>query len=529
MKKSFIFLIGMCFCLQFTKVQAQGDPFKCHYWQKEHSVNYTLSYPIVDADSTLKWLQAVAKHDVDGHGNFKNTIAVLKLDNYYNIPWGIEPKVFGKSNGGEEYDPYVNFEVHSIVQSCNPDTTYILCGSMGDEESGQTATGMVAVLNTNLDVISLREYPDTKVFYSVYAQGENFYVCGETVNNSGIIMQDNIITPGLNRMAYVDLNWVFHKIRAKGAPCEYNEINISGIYTDNIGQFIGYTTYKLYPTNFSYVDQIQVSLTFSPPLPPPPIPSTIVPNSRVTISNYPGHKDGLILSISDDKHIYMFMFDRSASPLITTYGFIISDWEGVLEDMDCAGYVSSGQQYYRIAWVGNKKNPDEKPPLVADYLVADLANPSFPPRFPSNFANIISFKPSNADETAYYSLHKIHFYGTHNLSGDNRFHTGGYYSGRDETFNPNIATFAVTPEDVIDKVTCASRWERRILSFNFPPYRCYQAVEITPLVNVIPTYSQTFGFCTKSCADDLCGYPKEENTKGNAKSFKKGKKNNLKN
>ena len=527
MKKSFIFLIGMCFCLQFTKVQAQGDPFKCHYWLQDHSVNYTLSYPITDANNpNYKWLQAAAKHDAAGNANFKNTIAVFKMFNDYEINHsssGREPIVFGKDGNGT-YDPKVNFEVHSIAQSCYPDTTYILCGSMRSEDESNPTYGMVAVLNSNLDVMSLREYPDTKVFYSVYAQGENFYVCGETGNNSSIILQDNILTPGLNRVGYIDPGWVFHKIRIKAAPCQSDEFNISGIYTDDFGNVaIGYTTYQIVGNSFFYIDQVQVAI--NPPTSPTP---HIIPNSRVTISNYPGQKDGLILAVSDGKAIYNFAFDRSPQPPIlpTAYGFMIKDWYGILEDMDCGNYPN--QQNPQLAWVGNRENPDGKPYLFADYISAHLASSSFPPIFPTHFADIIYFEPSIDDETAYYSLHKVHYSGgPRNPSGDSLFHAGGYYSGRDETFNPNRATFAVTPEAVKDKIDCAKNEEREIVEFEFTPIRCYQAVRVYPIVNTIDTYTHAFGFCTKGCTDALCGYPiderSRENAKGSAKGFKKGK------
>ena len=266
------------FCLPFAEVQAQ--PFTKHSWLNADGVNYTLSAPTSDGN----WIIAAPRRELiqkpDGTSYLaprKNTIAVLRVDNpdYAITQTGPcadnEVSVIGKMMmtpaGKEVFDPEVEFEVHCVVQSINPDTAYILCGSItslidfetedGDVVEMDFKRGMVAVLNSQLELISLRHYPDVKIFYSVYAQDGYYFVCGQlqdipqfTHNGRGIVLRDSITkqqitTPTYMRGFQTTTPWVFHKIAVRKDPAyhqtpSYYEFSVSGSRTTTTDEEITY-------------------------------------------------------------------------------------------------------------------------------------------------------------------------------------------------------------------------------------------------------------------------------------------------
>ena len=149
-REFFAIFFAMFLSMQFA--DAQGT-FAIHPWLNDLSVNYTLSYPTRQG----QWMLAAAKREQGV--TLKNTIAVLRLDNNYNIlpliP-GNRVQVIGLSNAtGNGFEKDIDFEVHGIVQSFNSDEDeedhfYIICGSMRKRITAEglmgTQNGMVIIL-----------------------------------------------------------------------------------------------------------------------------------------------------------------------------------------------------------------------------------------------------------------------------------------------------------------------------------------------------------------------------------------------
>jgi hypothetical protein len=140
--------------------------------------------------------------------------------------------------GRGEFYKEVNFEVHGIVESCKPEKVYVLCGTI--TVGGRTA-GMLAILDENLELKSLRYYEEVKVFYAVHAQDSFYYVCGQMqpdipYNSTAIVLRDAIAAPmnatdpnmcvfRTNPILYP--NCAFHEIALKKVPNQDCPVELS--------------------------------------------------------------------------------------------------------------------------------------------------------------------------------------------------------------------------------------------------------------------------------------------------------------
>ena len=488
MKKSFIFLIGMCFYLPFAEAQTQTVPFARHYWLNPQSVNYTLSPPTTDGN----WMLAAARNE-EGIAK-KNTIAVFKLDNLYNIVSTgsgayTDAHVIGlpPTTSTCRFDTTVEFEAHCIVQSAIPDDNYVICGSL--KRGNAQKCGMVIVLDANLNIVSLQEFEDVETFYSAYMERGYYYVCGNMNNNNnrgGIVLQS---VPGSTvSVSFITTTaWTYDKIRVRTNPGS-GMFTVSGSGFDNMGRReIGAIIFDIQGGggNFSTLSRFKFN------------PNHAI-NSKVVVSNYPGTGGmGLVLSVSDNQTIYTYLvndYSQQQPPRINT-AFEIPIGENILlEDIDCG----SGQSTIdpQIAWVGNY------PQQSAYYIHMDMRATTGPP-MPSTNVALTIFDPSPTANT-YYSLHKVHFYKKNGGgSGDDFFHAGGYYKHSDG----DKTTFVVTPDDpnVIEKKDCVGRGERRVHDMSIPAtqtpsqsIRCYPA-------NVFDLIAVKYIFCTsEDCEIDNC-------------------------
>ena len=222
MKKLFILLAAMCVWGAAQAQVAAALPQQAAAVQDMGS-RCTVSAPTKDG----KWIAATAAAEQPNNDNateLKNTIAIYLADKPNDISDKQKVCNIGvRGVGTEGFIKEVNFEVHSIVQSCNPDTCYVLCGSIS-RFPADPSVGMIAILNSQLELVSLRRYPHVRVFYDVYAQDGFYFTCGQMQsglhNSTGIVLRDNLITPILpvNIFAYYTVenpNWAFHKIEAK--------------------------------------------------------------------------------------------------------------------------------------------------------------------------------------------------------------------------------------------------------------------------------------------------------------------------
>jgi len=507
MRKLIVFFTGMMLFLfiQQVPVQAQPhDPFTLHYWLNPSGVNYTLSAPTTNGE----WIAAAPRNErlsavgvtPPVYAPRKNTVAVFRMSNadYTMLPTSDDVKVFGV-NTGSGFNKEVDFEVHCIVESCNPVQMYILCGSISMSEE-DSPVGMVAILDAQLNLVSLRHYDDVKVFYSVYAQDGFYFVCGQMQNsygNAAIVLRDAIVslTPLVNITAFYTPNhpdWAFHKIAVRKAPgyplpCSF-EFSVSGAGESENGPQIGWAVFQM---SLGFFNFSNAAYSFTLP--------NYIPNSKVTIANYPSSAplsttQGLLLSVSDGQRIHTYAFNNNQQQVMNG-AFRIPYWYGVLTDMDYDG----GD---KIAWVGN----DIKPPQIAHYFRSTLTYPySSPPPLGLN----IRFTPFNQPTNAYYSLHKVHYY-------TGAFHAGGYYNGKDEKGNYNRAVFAVTPEHVWDNNHCT---ERKEINFEEEDVQLLKPISVARVYiqgQYIEYLNRTYGFCTMDCEKkrgDDCGNLKKDGTK----------------
>ena len=183
---------GLLFaCLQFADAQPPSDKFS---WLNQEGVKYTVSPQTSKGD----WILAAARGEADAISGRKNAIVVFRLSSpdYEISPSGISVpdsenvSVVGIREGDEDEDeeprlyPCADFEIHSVVECRNPNEYYVLCGSIRQalsdvEISTAIPSGLVVILDANLQSVSMRIYHEISVFNSVYAQDSFYYVCGE--------------------------------------------------------------------------------------------------------------------------------------------------------------------------------------------------------------------------------------------------------------------------------------------------------------------------------------------------------------
>jgi hypothetical protein len=377
----------------------------------------------------------------------RNTIAVFELDGGYQI---LNSRIVGLLGGGtaddeKDFDNSVNFEIHDIIENANK-SILIICGSISrysgtvdkgeegdagsdkDEEDKDppvqitSETGVVIILNSNLNVLSIREYPDVKSFYSVYSDDDYFYVCGfaskpdEAGNNYGIVLQDRRLS--MNPKAYITTQpWEYHKIKAINNG---NDIAVSG--TD--GDEIGFTAFDVVGGNFVPIQTAgqDESWKFSTLQP-------LQANSKVPVTSDPNNQQGLILSAmtyaATGYEIEMYMFSNYQT---LSNGYVVSNLPfshpsvSVLEDAGTSAF-SMGE----IAWVGNitPVGVTGARPNYAFFLSVDMAFQRQPIHD--------LFEPSSQNPMSYFSLHKVHVL--------DDFRCAGFYNHD----NNNRATFNVKP------------------------------------------------------------------------------------
>lgn len=519
-----VFLLTAGVCMTLQKAEAQA-PLARHFWLNQESVNYTLSPPT----SKGQWILAAARTERQATGvGQKNTIAVFRLDYKYAIlrnespeledPCSEDVSVIGIPLYNEEdleagqeqvFNPYMDFTVHCVVEVDDSVERYVLCGSVRNTAQGASAKsiGIVAVLDEHLKLISLHAYDTVKMFYSVYAKGSFYYACGQMQNGKGIVLQDSLLglSPWWGISAWVtNYPWVFHKIVPNNTSNpNLPEVSVSGANDTAIGWNVFQTTWGSF-THWS-------GQSFKPPY-------AIDTLSKVTLAYYPpvssnSNLTGLLLSASSGPtatgrqvlHTYQFNYNKSP---IMNHAFYI-DWRGRLEDMDCDGDDSSR---YGVAWVGNKPGTADIPQPTADYIHTDI---SFPPATP-NSAYVIPFTPyySNNDKSAWYSLHKVHYFPKTLPNGNNEFHAGGYYHNYFYTSDHplNRTTFVVTPDlviqDIGEKAPCAEKIELTITDITPFNTTSFSMQRIYIEGEDIEKFTQRYGFCTMDCEgnrDEDCG------------------------
>ena len=196
MKHISFFSVAVCFCtIQLAEAQtvepSGSNPL---------GVNYTF-VPTSNGD----WIVAVPRNEQLDDGTFtnrKNTIALFRVDkpdDAVSLETAEEITVIGLRDlpfTDSVFYKDAEFEVHCIARYANAEV-YFLCGSVS-MSANMPPMGMVAILDEKLNLLSLRRYPDAKVFYSVYAKDDYYYVCGrakEPFSYTMFVLRDSISIP----------------------------------------------------------------------------------------------------------------------------------------------------------------------------------------------------------------------------------------------------------------------------------------------------------------------------------------------
>jgi len=464
-------MLGMCMSLQKADAQGSFFPFTKHYWLNELSYNHTLS----QSTSNGEWLLAAARQEPGAAR--RNAIAVFRLNSAYGI---VSSNVIGLPvAGSDELDRNFEFEVSCISESCSgnlSDRYIVVCGSM--RKGSNPFRGMVAILDATLHPISIREYDNVKHFNYVYVKDNDFYVCGQTINNEGIVLRD--LGGVIAASAYItQTKWDYHKIRQKPQDCS-EVFLVSGTNGDTIG----YTAFQVSgATGFSpmYTAGVMESWRFSTGHPI---------NSKAVIANYPRVTTigAMVLSASDTDNIYTYFF--------TGYQTLHAAFEmackgGKLEDMECAGSPTPDN---RIAWIGNF------PQRRAYYISLLLPQTPIPSPFPTTLTRLFYFDPYPVTKDSYYSLHKLHY----DRNGDREFHAGGYFKQNNN--NVNTTTFVVSPEQAGD-IPCQTEFCTITTNMFLPRLQSLVVMDgETDVMSYEPAYRE-YEFCEMGCegGEDRCG------------------------
>jgi len=488
MKRLFVFLIGMMLFLQQGNAQF---PLARHFWLNPNSYNHTLS-PTSDGGYIL----AAAREEQNGAG-FKNTIAVFKLDNAYNIQ---NSRIIGILGTGGSFDVGVDFEVHDVVENIyisgeSTVISYVICGSIS--RSGSSPVGMVAVVNAALNTRSIREYPDAEVFYSVYTDGNYFYVCGSTPQQEGIVMRDYIQSMNPTTTAYVTGTatlpkpWEYHKIKVNNNG---NDLVVSGTDYNEMG----FTAFTIAGGNFAPIVNpftgMDVSWRHQLSQPILSQPRQLQPNSKVVVANDPNNPQGLILSVMTqiqstgeyEMHAYLCNNYVAALPLLISayrirlplynlYGSIV-----VLEDVTTS---PNGE----IAWTGYEMID----PAIRGGFFLKTNLPFLPPPFIPPLVTPINFYPSAWGGNSYTRLYKVHYH-----NGD--FHCGGYYYDPD---NNDITTLVVAPQQAIVNGAACNIETRQDspISLPLPTLTPLPITQMTVSVLSNPWHQRQYRFCSTDC------------------------------
>ena len=469
MKKLLVFL-GLFFC--FVTADYAQQHIARHYWLNDSSYNHTLALT-----SDGGYILAAARQELGA--NKRNTIAVFKLDNAYNI---VDSRIIGLP-GGEGFDNIVNFEVQDIVEEKSVEGNnlrYVICGSInhigGGDNPSVSNLGMVLILKPDLSVLDFREYPAVEMFYSVYAADNYYYVCGKTHNREGIILRDDM--SAMNPVAYVTTqNWEYHKVIANNNG---NDIVASGTDRNDIG----FSAFDI--GNFANLAGLLGSWMIVSPY-----YSTI--DAKAVVTNHPNYSQGLILSATGDGYCkiytYFYFTYNQYHPISFITTLFNPQYQVFLEDME----VDINSNPIRIAWIGNHTIPQSSN-LTAFYITENIpppmpVNPPIP--FPISTPTYVYYPFSSS--SACFRLHKVHF-----NSNDNEFHCGGFYNHH----NNNKTTFVVAPEQAI-LTNCGtmlqivgepeSRFSNSRLSI----------IQMTVIVKPNTWHEIQYEFCDTDCEDKV--------------------------
>jgi hypothetical protein len=419
MKKLLFFMVAgllwQCTCAQ---------PFIRHYWLDDFGKNYTLNRRVPGQHAPNHgYVLAASSQDAqipsrDGYTD-KRAIVIMKLHLDYSIE---DSRVFKF----DEISLY-NFEIHDIYPWGG---YYYLCGDMSFPNG--TAAAIVGIVDTNLNNMRIHAYSDIKSFASIYVEQGCYYVCGETNSGEGVILENDYNRTMTSRY------WIekpLYKMIAKNGG---NDLYAVG--TD--GSEIVYLTIQTNstPPGFSQPNVYK----FHAPSP-----------ENVSITNYPGNRNGMIISTAMGDSVYLYFFQ---DPNNYSHGYAFGEPYGYpvfVKDVNCASNKLALVGEYDDNGIGSACF--FKCDLATGGLISSSCYAQFPPLFTPNTLNPISFK-----------LYKVF----HDIT-DSLFHAGGYCDYRN-----NSTTFVGTPEEIWTNLegTCANPFYIEVNptgTINITPDNCF--------------------------------------------------------
>ncbi len=388
MKKFFFTLLlfaGVSIC-------AYGQIYR-HYWLNDLGKNYTLNKRIMgNTPMNYGYVLAATTQDIGGsmcNGRVtKSGIVIMKLSNNYTIE---QSRIFKTANDPSAYN--YDFEVYDIY----PDNeNYYICGKVSDFSTG-AIMGFVGIVDTNLGNLTLHKYPTVEKFVSIYVESGVYFVCGKS-GNGGILVRNS---SGI--YSVVNTDYPLYKIRAKNTG---NEINVVGgdastvIYLNALSSLSSCSKGTFQTTN----------------------------NESISITNYPGQRQGLIISTSYQDSVFLYLFQDVTNCNLAYYFTEPSGYDIFVKDINCSNS--------KIAITG---------------LYDDLANQhAF--FFRSNIMptiGILSAPIYMRFSPAYSSVFSNKLYKNFFDYNDSLFRCGGFCE-----YNNNATTFVGTPELLYGETDC---------------------------------------------------------------------------
>jgi len=356
---------------------------------------------------------------------------------------------------------------------------------------------MVVVVDAGLNTLSIREYPNAEVFYSVYADGNYFYVCGKTPAGSGIVLRDFIFPAAIPPTAYVTpLPWEYHKIKVNNFG---RDLVVSGTNYSRVG----FTAFSIAGGAFTPIvittpiGPFFASWSFTLPL---SFPKQLYSNSKVIVTDYPNNPTGFTLSFVQaeryggvwyDADVLTYVFSSYTAPPICheLWAFTTIFEPTFLSDANTAPVGSQSYPNGGIAWVVNVNfnNRDDRFGL---YIAMDL--PLMP--LPQSVSYIRSHPPLSLMGTEHTQLHKVHYHNGH-------FHCGGFYNHHDTITNThNKTTLVMSPQQLANSTVCYVEQNQQNTWLVPQPTRTpFTPIMITVSVNFNPWIDVRYIFCDTDC------------------------------
>jgi len=256
-------------------------------------------------------------------------------------------------------EPEANYNIE--VWDCHLDLkneVYVLCGSRG---VGLNTQGFVAQIDLSFTSMRFIEYPETQIFYSIWADNPSFappldYYAVGIIKDKGVAVSINRSTLQLTNFYITESDWHFHKIIAKQNVEEGYLLFVVSGRNPNLSEIGIFTFEPLFfnRNTYSWLKNTEFA-------------------SHCVVSDYAKENDKILLASSYERHLSLYPITLPIPPWlqINEYQFLINtsliDWfcvrdigtipKEVAVSICIAGFViKNGIPLEHLAWHGNVTN-----------------------------------------------------------------------------------------------------------------------------------------------------------------------------